>query len=138
MPDWCRSFDVVVRPTFMGTLRWDNFCNFGATLLRFGTLLSNIILPWIRNFEKKSDLPNHFGKRAVIKRCWKNELYIYRSNGLQKGLEVLRLDRSIDILCFSTQGFQIWKKKLTKNFGIALKLGPERAFLPFFSLIGRF
>ena len=42
-----RSF---VCPTFMETLRWDNFCNFGATLLRFGTLLSNIILPWLKTF----------------------------------------------------------------------------------------
>merc|ERR1712212_414922 len=43
-------FDV--RPTFMGTLQWDNFCNFGATLLGFGTLFTNVILLWIRNFEK--------------------------------------------------------------------------------------
>ena len=35
---------VCRRPTFMETLRWDNFCNFGATLLRFGTLFTNIIL----------------------------------------------------------------------------------------------
>ena len=44
-----RSF---VCATFMETLRWDNFCNFGATFLGFGTLFTNIILLWIRNFEK--------------------------------------------------------------------------------------
>ena len=49
--------DVVVRPTFMGTLRWDNFCNFGATLLRFGTVFTNILLLWIRNFEKHWSTP---------------------------------------------------------------------------------
>merc|ERR1712212_356474 len=39
-------------PTFMETLQWDNFCNFGATFLGFGILFTNIILLWIRNFEK--------------------------------------------------------------------------------------
>ena len=34
----------VVRPTFMGTLRLYNFCNFGATLLGFDTVFTNIIL----------------------------------------------------------------------------------------------
>ena len=53
-----RSLFVVQCATFMETLRWDNFCNFGATLLGFGTLFTNIILLWIRNFEKKSDHPN--------------------------------------------------------------------------------
>ena len=48
---------LFVRPTFMGTLRWDNFCNFGATLLRFGTLFTNIILLWIRNSEKNWTTP---------------------------------------------------------------------------------
>merc|ERR1712105_306441 len=43
--------------TFMETLRWDNFCNFGATLLGFGTLFTNIILLWIRNFEKHRTTP---------------------------------------------------------------------------------
>merc|ERR1712212_461194 len=38
--------------TFIETLRWDNFCNFGATHLGFGTLFTNIILLWIRNSEK--------------------------------------------------------------------------------------
>ena len=47
----------VVRATFMETLRWDNFCNFGATLLGFGTLFTNIILLWIRNFEKNRTTP---------------------------------------------------------------------------------
>ena len=51
------SFVVVVCPTFMGTLRWANFCNFGATLLRFGTLFTNIILLWIRNSEKNWTTP---------------------------------------------------------------------------------
>merc|ERR1712087_440555 len=41
----------------MGTLQWDNFCNFGATLLGFGTLFTNIILLWIRNFEKNRTTP---------------------------------------------------------------------------------
>ena len=41
----------------METLRWDNFCNFGATLLGFGTLFTNIILLWIRNFEKNRTTP---------------------------------------------------------------------------------
>merc|ERR1712212_32109 len=50
--DVVRSFVVVRCPTFMETLRWDNFCNFGATFLKFGTLFTNIILLWIRNFEK--------------------------------------------------------------------------------------
>ena len=36
----------------METLRLCNFCNIGATLLGFGTLFTNIILLWIRNFEK--------------------------------------------------------------------------------------
>ena len=44
--------DVVVRPTFMETLRLCNFCNFGATLLGFGTVFTNIILHGIRNFGK--------------------------------------------------------------------------------------
>merc|ERR1712212_1362569 len=48
---------LFVRPTFMETLRWDNFCNFGATLLRFSTLFTNIILLWIRNFEKNWTTP---------------------------------------------------------------------------------
>ena len=43
--------------TFMETLRWDNFCNFGATLLRFCTLFTNIILLWIRNFETNRTTP---------------------------------------------------------------------------------
>ena len=41
----------------METLQWDNFCNFGATLLGFGTLFTNIILLWIRNFEKNRTTP---------------------------------------------------------------------------------
>ena len=40
----CSSFVVVRCPTFMETLRWDNFCNFGATFLGFGTLFTNIAL----------------------------------------------------------------------------------------------
>ena len=44
--------DVRCRPTFMGTLRLCNFCNFGATLLGFGTVFSNIIVHGIRNFGK--------------------------------------------------------------------------------------
>ena len=51
------SLFVVVRATFMETLRWDNFCNFGATFLGFGTLFTNIILLWIRNFEKNRTTP---------------------------------------------------------------------------------
>merc|ERR1712055_480182 len=53
----CRIDVVVRRPPIMGTLRWDNFCNFGATLLGFGTLFTNIILLWIRNFEKNRTTP---------------------------------------------------------------------------------
>ena len=34
----------------METLRLCNFCRFGARSLEFGTVVSNIILPWIRNF----------------------------------------------------------------------------------------
>merc|ERR1712105_565902 len=52
-----RSSFVVRCPPFMETLRWDNFCNFGATLLGFGTLFTNIILLWIRNFEKNRTPP---------------------------------------------------------------------------------
>ena len=36
----------------METLRLCNFCNFGATLLEFGTVFTNIILHGIRNFGK--------------------------------------------------------------------------------------
>ena len=43
---------VVVRATFMETLRWDNFGNFGATFLRFGTQFPDIILLWIQNLKK--------------------------------------------------------------------------------------
>merc|ERR1712212_1029275 len=43
--------------TFMETLRWDNFCNFGATFLGFGTLFTNIILLCLRNFEKNRTTP---------------------------------------------------------------------------------
>ena len=32
---------LFVRPTFMETLRLGNFCNFGATLLGFGTVFTN-------------------------------------------------------------------------------------------------
>ena len=49
--------DVDVRPTFMETLRLCNFCNFGATLLGFGILFTNIILLWIRNFENNRTTP---------------------------------------------------------------------------------
>ena len=41
----------------METLRLCNFCNFGATLLEFGTVFTNIILLWIRNFEKNWTTP---------------------------------------------------------------------------------
>ena len=41
----------------METLRLCNFCNFGATLLGFGTVFTNIILLWIRNFEKNRTTP---------------------------------------------------------------------------------
>jgi len=51
------SSSFVRRATFMETLRWDNFCNFGATFLGFGTLFTNIILLWIRNFEKNRTTP---------------------------------------------------------------------------------
>ena len=44
--------DVDVCPTFMETLRLCNFCNFGATLLGFGTVFTNIIVHGIRNFGK--------------------------------------------------------------------------------------
>ena len=36
----------------METLRLYNFCNFGATLLGFGTVFTNIIVHGIRNFGK--------------------------------------------------------------------------------------
>ena len=39
------------------SLQWDNFCDFGATFLGFGTLFTNIILLWIRNFEKNRTTP---------------------------------------------------------------------------------
>merc|ERR1712212_834281 len=55
--DVVRRRRFVRRATFMETLRWDNFCNFGATFLGFGTLFTNIILLWIRNFEKKRSTP---------------------------------------------------------------------------------
>jgi hypothetical protein len=42
----CRIGVVVVgvrrSATFMETFRWDNFCNFGATFLVFGTVFTNI------------------------------------------------------------------------------------------------
>ena len=41
----------------METLRLCNFCNFGATLLGFGIVFTNIILLWIRNFEKNRTTP---------------------------------------------------------------------------------
>ena len=41
----------------METLRLCNFCNFGATLLEFGTVFTNIILLWIRNFEENPTTP---------------------------------------------------------------------------------
>ena len=87
--------------TLMETLQLCSFCNFGATLLEFGTVFTNIILLWIRNFEKNwttptpqkmpkmplnmnltiifsffplgLDLPNHFRWRAPIKTRRKNE-----------------------------------------------------------------
>ena len=40
------------RPPIIEILRWDNFCNFGATLLGFGTMFTNIIVHGIRNFGK--------------------------------------------------------------------------------------
>merc|ERR1712105_390874 len=46
------SMMFVVCPTFMGTLRLYNFCYFGATLLGFGTVFTNIILHGFRNFGK--------------------------------------------------------------------------------------
>ena len=52
-----RSSSFVRRATIMETLQWDNFCNFGATLLRFGTLFTNIILLYIRNSEKNRTTP---------------------------------------------------------------------------------
>merc|ERR1712087_1049934 len=48
---------LFVRATFMKTLRLCNFCNFGATLLGFGILFTNIILLWIRNSEKNRTTP---------------------------------------------------------------------------------
>merc|ERR1711888_315895 len=65
----CR-IGVDVRPTFMETLQWDNFCNFGATLLRFGTLFTNIILLWIRNFEKNRTPPPPKKKKKKKKKSW--------------------------------------------------------------------
>ena len=41
----------------METLRLYNFCRFGARGLGFGTVFTNIILPWIRNFEKNRTTP---------------------------------------------------------------------------------
>merc|ERR1719187_863309 len=38
--------------TLIETLRLCNFCNFGATLLGFGTVFTNIILHGFRNFGK--------------------------------------------------------------------------------------
>merc|ERR1712212_784866 len=54
----------------MGTLRWDNFCNFGATLLEFGTLFTNIILLWIRNFEKNRTTPTPKKTQKTPKKTW--------------------------------------------------------------------
>ena len=41
----------------METLRLYNFCRFGARGLGFGTVFTNIILLWIRNFEKNWSIP---------------------------------------------------------------------------------
>ena len=41
----------------METLRLYNFCRFGARGLGFGTVFTNIILLWIRNFEKNRTTP---------------------------------------------------------------------------------
>ena len=49
--------DIDVRPTFKETLRWVNFCSFGATVLGVGTLFTNIILLWTRNSEKNRTTP---------------------------------------------------------------------------------
>ena len=58
LPDWCRrSSSFVQCATFMETLRLCNFCNFGATLLGFGIVFTNIILLWIRNSEKNWATP---------------------------------------------------------------------------------
>ena len=51
----CRIGVVVdVRSLFVVPHLWElsNFCNFGATLLGFGTVFTNIILHGIRNFGK--------------------------------------------------------------------------------------
>ena len=58
----------VRRPPIMETLQWDNFCTFGATLLGFGTLFTNIILLWIRNFEKNPTTPTPQKKQKTPKK----------------------------------------------------------------------
>merc|ERR1712212_551627 len=52
----------------METLRLYNFCNCGATLLGFGTLFTNFILLWIRNFEKNWTTPTPQKKQKTPKK----------------------------------------------------------------------
>ena len=55
----CRIGVVVCRrcATFMETLRWDNFCNFGATLLGFGT---------VRPVKRPINWRNHFKCHKIV------------------------------------------------------------------------
>ena len=45
-PNPPKNFEYELQETF----RLYNFCQFGARDLEFGTVFTNIILPWIRNF----------------------------------------------------------------------------------------
>ena len=55
----------------METLRLYNFCRFGARGLGSGTVFSNIILPWIRNFEKnRSTLTPQKKQKTPKKDLW--------------------------------------------------------------------
>ena len=58
----------------METLRLYNFCRFGARGLGFGTVFTNIILLWIRNFEKNWTTPTPPKKPKTSKK----DLWIFK------------------------------------------------------------
>ena len=77
------SFVVVRRrPPIMETLQWDNCCSFGATLLGFGAMFTNIILLWIRNFEENWTTPTPQKKQKKTKK----DLWIFTMGYLANAL----------------------------------------------------
>ena len=97
----------------METLRLYNFCRFGARGLGFGTVFTNIILLWIRNFEKNRTTPTP----QKTPKTPQNTQNIYELMETSRLCNFCKLgDRGLEFGTMFTNIILLWIRNFGKNW----------------------